>query len=74
MREKEEKVEELTVRLVGFLKIDAKGRSAIRAAANPLRLLLLSIAAAILVVSTSYAKPELIRNTLQWGLDHFLRY
>jgi hypothetical protein len=51
-----DETEELTIRLVGLLRVDAKGRLAIRAVANSISLIFVSIAVAIIVLSTSYAK------------------
>jgi hypothetical protein len=61
--------EELTVRVLGFLKVDAKGRVAIKAVTAPLRLLFISMAAAILVMSSTYAKPEMVTTALEWALN-----
>jgi hypothetical protein len=53
--------EELTVRILGgLLRIDAKGPSAIRAVRNPIGLIFISIAVAILVLSMSHANTELV--------------
>jgi hypothetical protein len=71
MKRNEDQSDELTVRLAGLLKVDAKGRSAIRAVADPIRLLVVALAIAILAVSTGHTVLKFVWTTAQWSLDLF---
>lgn len=73
MPEKDKQAEELTVSL-GFLKIAARGRSAIRAVARSVSFFLAALAVSIVVVSAGYSmsasySPEFMRSPVQWGLE-----
>lgn len=71
MPENDKQAEELTVSL-GFLKIAARGRSAIRAVARSIRFFLAALAVSMVIVSAGYSmsasySPATLQHALEAG-------